>query len=131
MDVVSFVNAQHDGRIDSKEPIPEEPQFPDHEEWPLVFTHGDLSLSNIMLSDDGTLWIVDWADSGFYPPWMEALGVYRYENHPQSWKRLRWLMLVQLRCSRRIGSISARFVKDMHRWSPGKEPGPHKGLLQV
>ncbi|KIM39117.1 hypothetical protein M413DRAFT_29676 [Hebeloma cylindrosporum] len=80
------------GELIRKTPSRRNP-FPDHEEWPLVFTHGDLSLSNVMLSDDGTLWIVDWADSGFYPPWMEALGVYRYENHPQSWKRLRWLIV--------------------------------------
>ena len=38
---------------------------------PLVFTHQDLNPRNIILGDDGRLWIVDWAWAGFYPPWFE------------------------------------------------------------
>jgi thiamine kinase-like enzyme len=34
---------------------------------PLVFTHHDLSLRNVMLGDDGKIWLIDWAWSGFYP----------------------------------------------------------------
>ncbi|KAL5480166.1 hypothetical protein ACEPAI_1436 [Sanghuangporus weigelae] len=34
---------------------------------PLVFTHMDLHPRNIILGDDGQLWIVDWSDAGWYP----------------------------------------------------------------
>ncbi|KAH9487203.1 hypothetical protein JR316_0001272 [Psilocybe cubensis] len=61
--------------------------LPPEHEWNLVLTHGDLSLSNAILSDDGVLWIVDWADSGFYPPWTESRGMKRYTWAPESWKR--------------------------------------------
>ncbi|KAH9971786.1 hypothetical protein BJV77DRAFT_958133, partial [Russula vinacea] len=32
---------------------------------PLVFTHGDLSMRNIIFGTDGRIWLVDWALSGF------------------------------------------------------------------
>ncbi|KAI6105003.1 kinase-like domain-containing protein [Pisolithus thermaeus] len=38
---------------------------------PLVLTHQDLNLRNVILGDDGRLWIVDWEWSGYYPPWFE------------------------------------------------------------
>ncbi|KAI6097844.1 kinase-like domain-containing protein [Pisolithus sp. B1] len=38
---------------------------------PLVLTHQDLNLRNIMLGDDGRLWIIDWEWSGYYPCWFE------------------------------------------------------------
>ena len=34
---------------------------PFREEEPLVFTHGDLNLRNIILGNGGKLWIIDWA----------------------------------------------------------------------
>ncbi|KAK7456420.1 hypothetical protein VKT23_010668 [Stygiomarasmius scandens] len=37
----------------------------------LVFTHGDIHKLNIILGDDGQLWLVDWGYSGFYPRWFE------------------------------------------------------------
>jgi hypothetical protein len=40
---------------------------------PMVLTHGDLSLRNIMLGHDGKIWLVDWGFSGFYPPWFEYI----------------------------------------------------------
>ncbi|KAG6835794.1 hypothetical protein H0H93_014657, partial [Arthromyces matolae] len=39
---------------------------------PLVFTHLDLHPSNIILGDDGQLWVIDWADAGWYPSWFES-----------------------------------------------------------
>ncbi|KAH7887192.1 hypothetical protein F5I97DRAFT_1927485 [Phlebopus sp. FC_14] len=42
-------------------------------EWNLVFTHGDLNATNIMLDDDGALWLIDWGAAGFYPPFVGAL----------------------------------------------------------
>ena len=38
---------------------------------PLVFTHNDLSMRNILLGDDWKIWLIDWAWSGYYPPWVE------------------------------------------------------------
>ncbi|EJU00491.1 hypothetical protein DACRYDRAFT_108558 [Dacryopinax primogenitus] len=35
---------------------------------PLVFTHGDISMHNIRISRDGTVWLLDWGSSGMYPP---------------------------------------------------------------
>ncbi|KAJ2962731.1 hypothetical protein NUW54_g14321 [Trametes sanguinea] len=38
---------------------------------PLVLTHGDLNLRNILVGEGGRLWLIDWGDAGFYPPWFE------------------------------------------------------------
>jgi hypothetical protein len=58
---------------------------------PLVFTHGDLSMRNIIFGRDGRIWLVDWGRSGFYPWWFEYVStVYAAENDmaPDSWNRL-------------------------------------------
>ncbi|KIJ11079.1 hypothetical protein PAXINDRAFT_101804 [Paxillus involutus ATCC 200175] len=39
--------------------------------WPVVFTHMDLCPRNILLARDGTLYVLDWGRSGFYPAWFE------------------------------------------------------------
>ncbi|TFK57710.1 hypothetical protein OE88DRAFT_1651587 [Heliocybe sulcata] len=36
----------------------------------LVLTHGDLTARNIVVGEDGRLWLVDWGMSGFYPPFV-------------------------------------------------------------
>jgi hypothetical protein len=58
---------------------------------PLVFTHSDLSMRNIVFGTDGRIWLVDWAMSGFYPRWFEYVStVYAAERDvaPDSWNRL-------------------------------------------
>ncbi|GBE81759.1 hypothetical protein SCP_0401320 [Sparassis crispa] len=55
---------------------------------PLVFTHQDLNMRNIILANDGTLYVIDWGWSGFYPEWMEYACMARYDDAPQSWKDL-------------------------------------------
>jgi aminoglycoside phosphotransferase (APT) family kinase protein len=58
---------------------------------PLVFTHGDLSMRNIIYGRDGRIWLVDLGRSGFYPRWFEYVSmVYASENDvaPDSWNRL-------------------------------------------
>ncbi|KAI6046770.1 kinase-like domain-containing protein [Pisolithus marmoratus] len=49
--------------------------FDDSEQ--LVLTHQDLNLRNIIVGKDGRLWIVDWAWSGYYPPWFEYVAMQR------------------------------------------------------
>ncbi|EJF55471.1 hypothetical protein DICSQDRAFT_150887 [Dichomitus squalens LYAD-421 SS1] len=38
---------------------------------PLVLTHCDLNMRNILVGDDGRLWLIDSGWSGFYPEWFE------------------------------------------------------------
>jgi hypothetical protein len=60
----------------------------------LVFTHGDLHPSNLILDPKGHLWVIDWEDSGYYPVWFESLGMVRYERDmPRSWNRWYWFMV--------------------------------------
>ncbi|PWY69036.1 kinase-like protein [Aspergillus sclerotioniger CBS 115572] len=40
-------------------------------DWPLVFTHGDLSSLNILARDDEVVGIVDWETAGWYPSYWE------------------------------------------------------------
>lgn len=55
----------------------------------LVFTHNDLNMRNLLLDDEGVLWVIDWEFSGFFPPWFEYLGM-RYasqkDKDPKSWQ---------------------------------------------
>lgn len=44
---------------------PDAPRFDNS--WPLVFTHNDLNMRNVLLAPDGKLYMIDWAWSGFYP----------------------------------------------------------------
>lgn len=41
-------------------------------ERPLVFTHQDISPRNLILDDDGKLWIIDWELAGWYPDYFES-----------------------------------------------------------
>lgn len=60
------------------------------ESAPLVFTHGDLCMRNILLGDDGKVYILDWAWSGFYPQWLEyACMRQAADPEPRLWQ---WLM---------------------------------------
>jgi aminoglycoside phosphotransferase (APT) family kinase protein len=40
---------------------------------PLVFTHGDLTMRNMIMGLDGKIWLLDWGWSGFYPLWFEYM----------------------------------------------------------
>lgn len=57
----------------------------------LVFTHNDLNMRNVLVSGDGTVWLIDWDWSGFYPPYFEhiaaALAAYNAPGIPWMWKR--------------------------------------------
>lgn len=59
-------------------PAPSAPRLP--LDWNPVFTHGDLNPSNILLDKRGTLWFIDWAFAGFYPPWMDSLVMRHFDE---------------------------------------------------
>ncbi len=63
--------------------------FDDSEQ--LVFVLGSLSMDNIIIDDEGCLWLTDFSRAGVYPPWFEYCGM-RGDQHkrmPQSWQWLR------------------------------------------
>ncbi|KAJ7246537.1 kinase-like domain-containing protein [Mycena haematopus] len=62
---------------------------------PLVLTHGDISLTNVRIGRDGTVWLLDWGFSGVYPEWFEYAGMMAYDeaHRPGLTPRL-WLRLV-------------------------------------
>ncbi|KAJ7740874.1 hypothetical protein B0H14DRAFT_3097319 [Mycena olivaceomarginata] len=62
---------------------------------PLVLTHGDISLTNVRIGWDGTVWLIDWGFSGVYPEWFEYAGMMAYgeARRPGLTPRL-WLRLV-------------------------------------
>ncbi|KAF8207133.1 hypothetical protein K438DRAFT_2083818 [Mycena galopus ATCC 62051] len=64
---------------------------------PLVLTHGDISLTNVRIGRDGTVWLIDWGFSGVYPEWFEYAGMMAYSEarRPGLTPRL-WLRLVPL-----------------------------------
>ncbi|KAH8920101.1 kinase-like protein [Atractiella rhizophila] len=55
--------------------------------FPLVFTHGDLNWRNVLLTPDGTIFLIDWQTAGFYPSFWEYAGMARYHNRktPKIW----------------------------------------------
>jgi aminoglycoside phosphotransferase (APT) family kinase protein len=44
-----------------------------YDSQPLVLTHGDLSMRNIIVGRDGIIWLIDWELAGFYPPFCESI----------------------------------------------------------
>ncbi|KAH9487213.1 hypothetical protein JR316_0001282 [Psilocybe cubensis] len=73
-------------------PAPPMPPIPDDTDWKLSLAHCDISLSNVILSEDGVLWLIDWAYTGFYPPWLESHAMKRYTEAPDSWKQ--WISFI-------------------------------------
>lgn len=67
-------------------------------DWSPVFTHGDLTLENILLDRRGTLWLLDWDFAGFYPACLESVTMWHMGTNahphdtPLSWSRYRWFI---------------------------------------
>lgn len=97
-----------------REPVPPAPVT--SEDWDLVFTHGDLNLTNIILSKDGVLWIIDWATSGFFPPCVESVVMKYYDDAPESWKRFRWFIAGTYPNCENFWQF---FITDVHRFRRG------------
>lgn len=65
---------------------PDTPPFT--ERWPLVLTHGDLNMGNIMISNDGIIYLIDWESTGFYPQSFEYVTMHHLPDLPHLWYRL-------------------------------------------
>ena len=74
-----FFNKRQQMAMDAEKLSRDDPSrndlFDDSE--PLVLTHQDLNLRNIIVGEDGRLWIIDWAWAGYYPPWFEYAAMQR------------------------------------------------------
>lgn len=46
-----------------------------------VFTHQDLAPRNIIVDDEGKLWVVDWGYAGYFPIYFEYVGM----DHGMTW----------------------------------------------
>lgn len=108
-----------------QQPRPPVPRLP--ADWTPVFTHGDLNPSNILLDKRGTLWLVDWAFAGFYPPWMDSL-VMRHFNEDvlrdsvsPSWVRYRHFIAGET--SADDGQFWDCFYPAIHRFQGSRCPG--------
>lgn len=83
------------------------PWFSDEELGDLVFTHGDLHMGNLILGDDGRLWVIDWHNAGFYPRSMEAAAMWAFQRSkvPLVVNHIHWL----------AGRSAARITIGMHQ----------------
>ncbi|KAI0328429.1 hypothetical protein GY45DRAFT_1372358 [Cubamyces sp. BRFM 1775] len=96
-ELAAFFNERHHRALDAQGVPKEDPARKDlfDDSGPLVLTHQDLNLRNIIVGEGGRLYIVDWAWSGYYPPWFEYVAMKRQnEDEPISgtddelWKAL-------------------------------------------
>lgn len=59
---------------------------------PLVFTHHDLNMRNVIIGTDGRVWLIDFGWSGFYPPSFEqiaaSMAAVGIDCAPWSWRIL-------------------------------------------
>ncbi|KIY45243.1 hypothetical protein FISHEDRAFT_76740 [Fistulina hepatica ATCC 64428] len=65
-----------------------------------VFTHTDLHAQNMLVDNDGHLWLIDWDFSGYYPIYVEYAGMRMYRSFGNSctgrfarwrWNLFQWL----------------------------------------
>ncbi|KAI0742827.1 kinase-like domain-containing protein [Daedaleopsis nitida] len=75
---------------------------------PLVLTHLDIHPDNVILGDDGRVWLIDWELAGLYPQWFEYVGMVGRWDMFGRWERLvlRFIAGFYERQLRFIGSIT-------------------------
>ena len=56
------------------------------QDWPLVFTHGDLSSLNILVRGDKVEGIVDWETAGWFPAYWEYTTAYQVNPQNYFWR---------------------------------------------
>ncbi|KAG6817246.1 hypothetical protein H0H87_011303 [Tephrocybe sp. NHM501043] len=64
----------------------------------LVLCHQDLNLWNIILETDNTLWIIDWAWAGYYPPWFEYVAMENQNRGDDDSEDLLWRAAIPFIC---------------------------------
>ena len=73
----------------------------------LVFTHNDLNMRNVIIGEDGQLWLIDWDWSGFYPVYFEYVSSALASKCSAIQAPLSWEVMVPF--------ISSPFFKEGHR----------------
>lgn len=74
-ELIAYYNRRLEISKERRRCPPDTPRF--EMSGPLVFTHQDLCLRNLLLGDDGLLYVLDWEWAGFYPEWLEFAGLKR------------------------------------------------------
>ncbi|KAK0476931.1 kinase-like domain-containing protein [Armillaria luteobubalina] len=82
-DLIRFFNKAMD-RATLAEGYPHWAPLPD--DGTLIYSHIDLALRNLILGEDGQLWLIDFATAGFYPTWFEYVNMVidaKWEGGPE------------------------------------------------
>ncbi|ESK89640.1 hypothetical protein Moror_8611 [Moniliophthora roreri MCA 2997] len=76
-DLSSFLSRVYDHAMKIQKVPPEHPWHKERQisTEPLVFCHMDLVPRNIILGNDGRVWVIDWGFSGYYPAWFEYVAM--------------------------------------------------------
>ncbi|KAK7690236.1 hypothetical protein QCA50_006890 [Cerrena zonata] len=89
----AFFNRQYDHQKEYKPRYIANVQKPFDDSGPLVFSHHDMHMRNIILGEDGQLWLIDWDLAGFYPIFFEYCAIKMFESEqPASFNR--WIPFV-------------------------------------
>jgi aminoglycoside phosphotransferase len=56
-------------------------------DWPLVFTHGDLSSLNLLVRGEKVVGIVDWETAGWFPAYWEYTTACQVNPHNLFWRK--------------------------------------------
>ncbi|KAI0314735.1 kinase-like domain-containing protein, partial [Amylostereum chailletii] len=96
-DLSVFFNDRLARTLRSKHAKPGMKFGPFDDSQPLVLTHHDPNPRNVLVGDDGRLWLVDWAWSGFYPPWWEFVAMRRQAENEEL-KEPFWDAIIPLVC---------------------------------
>jgi aminoglycoside phosphotransferase (APT) family kinase protein len=101
--LASFFNDRHALALEIRKRSPQQAphlgRFDDSVQ--LVLTHQNLNPRNLIVGDDGRLWVVDWAWAGFYPRWFEFIDMTRQAQNEElltTKKEPMWDALVPFIC---------------------------------
>jgi thiamine kinase-like enzyme len=75
--ISAFFNERHQAAMDANKLPRYHPSRNDlfDNSEPLVLTHQDLNLRNLIVGEDGHLWIIDWGWAGYHPWWFEYVAM--------------------------------------------------------
>ncbi|KAI0666529.1 hypothetical protein C8Q78DRAFT_1109080 [Trametes maxima] len=80
----TFFNERHRMALDIKNVPQDDPAWADlfDDSEPLVLTHQDINLRNVVVDKEGRLWLIDWAWAGYYPVWFEYVATHSQSEDP-------------------------------------------------